>query len=227
MTNESQLQVRRKADESSLSLSKVRSTLIARGRRDAGMLHAETTTKAVNYSERFDHVFCGPDQRDMETAAQFGDPIVLKGLDAWRRGAHEGQPAKLVEDATRSLIQLPDSKPPGKSPISGLPGESYNEFLRPLTHVMCTMKEHLKPQERILVVISGDQLQAIDQLAASGFPTKPNQNDLDRIEARPYWKAIGTLFLLTEKGLENALDNKEPGIYCHEDSSAAFDQNEE
>jgi hypothetical protein len=37
--------------------------------------------------------------------------------------------------------------------------------------------------------------------------------DLAALAAKPYWSVIGQLFRLTDKGLQKAADNKEPGIY--------------
>jgi broad specificity phosphatase PhoE len=178
---------------------------------------------AQRYSHPFDHVFCGPEARDIETAREFSPrPIILKGLDAWARGAYEAQPAKLVQAAMRNLILHPDIKPPGKSPISGLPGESYNTFLKPLMHVMRTIKEHIKPKERLLLVTSGGDLQGVDQLASAGFPAKIDQKHFEEIAKKPYWSATGQLFKLTDHGLEKVDDNKEPGCYLSEHGASAW-----
>lgn len=182
----------------------------------------QTNDMAEQYSEPFDHVFCGPEQRSIETAEHFGDPIILKGLDAWFRGAHEGKLAKSVKYAMRMLILKPDSKPPGKSPISGKEGETYNAFLKPLLAVMRTLKEHLKTGERFLVVTSGGNLQAIDQMANDDFAAKPDDKHYREIAQKPYWSAVGTLFYLTDSGLKKVTDDKKPGIYATEHAATAF-----
>jgi hypothetical protein len=252
VSDEFQLMVTRKDNDSSSILSKARSNLIARGLRDAALIvlqeqlggaqqlagdvrlvagsaHLEDVLCIIRNSAPFDHVFCGPEQCSIETATMFGDPIVLKGLDAWYRGAHEGKPAQLVQEAMRALILHPDIKPPGFSPISGLPGETYNEFLEPLMLVMRELKRAIKPDERFLAVTSGGDFQAINQMAAVGFWGKPDKKQLEEIASSPYLSQTGGLFRLTDKGLEEArvipsdsiggvvpltiCDNKEPGIY--------------
>lgn len=176
------------------------------------------------YSEQFDHVFCSPEQRSMETAEKFGDPVQLKGLDAWYRGAFEGLPAKTVKHQMRALILNPNTKPPGVSPISKKAGESFNEFWHPLSHVMRELKRSLKPNERILAVTSGGNLQVVDQLASDNFPTKLSKKDLEKIAACPYWSDTGQLFKLTDKGLEKVDDNKEPALYLCEHSKTDFNK---
>lgn len=180
---------------------------------------------SAKLSEPFDHVFCSPEDRSIQTAEEFGDkdPIILKGLDAWYRGSYEGQPAKKVTYAMRNLILHPDVRPPGVSPISGKPGETFSEFWGPLGHVMRTMKEHLKPDERILLVTSGGNLQAINELAGDGFPAKLTPKELKKIAACPYWSDTGQLFKLSDDGLSKVSDNKESNsIYVCEHSKTAF-----
>lgn len=185
--------------------------------------HEQAEEMAEKYSEKFDHVFCGPEQRSIETAEKFGHPIVLKGLAAWSRGSYEGYPAKSVAPAMKALILNPTKIPPGKSPMSGQPGESYSAFWKPLGHVMRTLKDVLKPEERILLVTSGGNLQAIDQLAESNFPAKLSPEDLKKIAACPYWSDTGRLFRLTDDGLEKVSDNKESGsVYLCEHAFTKF-----
>jgi broad specificity phosphatase PhoE len=176
----------------------------------------------ARYSNKFNHVFCGPENRSIETAEQFGDPIVLKGLGAWPRGALEGKPAKQVNAVMRSLMTRPDVKPPGVSAFSGLPGKTYNQFLKPLIHVARALSEHLKPDERILVTTSGGDLQAIDHLAPHDFPSALDADLYKELAEKPYWSATGQLFLLTHKGLEKVKDNTAFGLYFIEHAGTEF-----
>ena len=177
---------------------------------------------ADKYSKPFDYVFTSPEERAVETAKKFGRPTVLQGLDAWYRGEHEGKPANSVKGAMRYLIINPNKKPPGVSPISGKEGESYNEFLRPLMAVMRVLGKEVPSDKRALVVTSGGNLQAINQMAASNFPKVASMKDLHEIAKSPYWTATGQLFKLTSKGLQKTDDNKDPGIYLSEHSYTAF-----
>jgi broad specificity phosphatase PhoE len=186
--------------------------------------------KIIKYSQKFDNVWCGPRDRDIETAECFGNPYITTGLDAWARGAYEGLPADAVKAQMNRLKMNPDEKPTGKSPISGKPGTSYNEFLERLLGIVLLLREYLKPNERVLAVTSGGDLQAIDHFAKAGFPKDLywvnwpwNQHKslettalnmyLTELAAKPYWSAAGELFRLTDEGLEIAADNKEAGIY--------------
>ncbi|HLG97135.1 MAG TPA: histidine phosphatase family protein [Bryobacteraceae bacterium] len=183
---------------------------------------AQVKQMAAKYSHPFSNVFSGPEDRSLETAEHFGDPITLKGLDAWFRGALEGRPAHTVYAAMRALILKPDSRPPGVSPISGKPGETYKEFLKPLMIVMRAAQEHLRQGERILLVTSGGNLQAIDHFAAEGFPLDPDRKDFIKLAQKPYWSATGQLFFLEKTGLAKVSDNDKPGIYVMEHSSTDF-----
>jgi broad specificity phosphatase PhoE len=184
--------------------------------------HEQAEEMSARYSERFDHVFCGPEQRSVDTAEKFGDPIILKGLDAWGRGSYEGYPAKSVAPAMKALILNPSKVPPGKSQISGKPGESFSAFWKPLGHVMREVKRSLKPNERILLVTSGGNLQAIDELAKDGFPAKLDAKNLKAIAESPYWSAVGAMFKLTDDGLKKVTDNKDSAIYAMEHAATNF-----
>lgn len=174
-------------------------------------------------SDTFDHVFTSPEKRSIDTAKHFGRPVILRGLDAWFRGGYEGQPADATKPAMARLIAHPDTVPPGKSPISGKPGETYNQFLTHLmTAVRAVMKHFGGTDKRVLLVTSGGNLQAIDQMIKSGFPDTATPADLKVIAATPYWTQTGVLFLLTDKGLKKVSDNKDSGVYCCEHSSTAF-----
>jgi broad specificity phosphatase PhoE len=201
-----QSQVRRVTGSANIDLS-------PQGRKQLGQM---------DYSEKFDHVFSGPEQRCIETAERFGDPIILKGLDAWKRGAYEGRPADQVKAQARFLMTHPDNKPPGVSPVSGQAGETYNELLKPLGHVMRAIKEHSKPNERTLSVTSGGVLQVIDHLAPLGFPATLDKKEYAILAQKPYWSATGQLFLLTEKGLNKVADNQAFGNYFIEHAATAF-----
>lgn len=182
--------------------------------------------QAVQMTKRFvktyDHVFCGPEDRSIETAKYFGDPIVLKGLEAWYRGSHEGKPADEVKGAMRGLILHPNVKPPGVSPISGKPGKSYGDFLKRLMRVMRTIEEHFKRGEHILIVTSGGDLQAIDHFKPLGFPEVPKASDLAELAKKPYWSATGTLFELGDKGIDEIQNNSQSGINLMEHFATDF-----
>jgi broad specificity phosphatase PhoE len=182
----------------------------------------QASQMASKYSQKFDYVFTSPEERSVETASYFGKPVVLKGLDAWYRGSHEGKPANVVKGAMRHLILHPNTKPPGVSPISKKPGESYLAFLRPLMAVMRVLKKEVPANKRALVVTSGGNLQAIDQLAKSGFPKIPDIKDLHKIAQSPYWTATGQLFKLTDKGLEKVDDNTDGNIHLIEHGATDF-----
>ena len=177
---------------------------------------------ADKLSHEFDYVFCSPEQRSIDTAEKFGKPIILNGLDAWYRGSFEGHSAEKTKPAMKSLILHPTMKPPGKSPISGKPGEPYAEFLKDLTHVARTAKEQWRPGTRELFVTSGGNLEAINVLASSGFPKDPTPGEYKKLSANPYLSMVGQLFMETPDGLKKVSDNKEPARYWLEHGETQF-----
>jgi Histidine phosphatase superfamily (branch 1) len=168
---------------------------------------------ANKYSLPFDYVFTSSEDRSIETAKKFGRPTVLKGLDAWYRGADDGRPPNSVKAATLDLILNPDKKPPGLSPIDGKPGESFNEFLRPLMAVMRVLGKEVPSNKRALIVASARNLQVIDRMVVSQFARNPSRQDYERIAQTPNWTTTGELFKLGNDGIEKVDDNKEAGHY--------------
>lgn len=186
----------------------------------------QASTLSDRMTEPFDAIFHSPSQRSKETVAEFAplsiaDPLVLKSLDGWARGIYEGRPAKSVQSAMSRLIMKPDKVPPGKSPISGLPGQSWNGMAIPMFRDIMRIKNELPASERALIVTSGGNLQALDAWGKSGYPKSFTFSHKD-IARQPYWSVTGKMFKLSPKGLMSALDNKDPGIYLIEHGETAF-----
>lgn len=170
----------------------------------------------------FDMVFSSPEKRAMQTAKEFGKPIQLAGLDAWRRGSLESKPVDATKGTVKMLMLNPDKRPPGKSPISGELGESLNEFARPLLATVQAIMAMVKPDERVLVVSHGGNMQVIDAWLRAG-----SQESLDfdhkKMAARPYWTVVGKLFLIGEKELQEVQDDEQAGkVYLMEHASTDY-----
>ena len=182
----------------------------------------QTEQLAAKITKHFDLVFSGPEQRMIETAQEFGHPIILKAFDAWKRGAYEGHPAAYLKKPMRDLMLNPDQKPPGKSRISGEPGESHNEFLKPLLKVLPLIGRYAKEGERILVVTSGGGLQAIDEYLKAGAPKDLKEFGRKEMAQQAYWSATGVLFRAENGGLKKVTNNEAPAVYFLEHSATAF-----
>lgn len=172
----------------------------------------------------FDAVFCGPESRMIETAKYFGDPIVLKGLDAWKRGAYEGKPADSLKGMMRLLMANPDKQPPGKSDFSGESGQSHNEFIKPLLTAFQTILKHTKKGERTLTVTSGGGLQVIDAYLKAGTPADIAKFSREEMSKQAYWTATGVLFRAEPHGLKKVTDDDQEGDYFMEHCKTDFNQ---
>jgi broad specificity phosphatase PhoE len=181
----------------------------------------ESKKLADSLSEKFDWVLTSPEKRAVQTAKEFGNAIPLEGLDAWRRGAYEGQPVKATAGAMRFLMEHPNKKPPGVSPESKEPGECLNDFSKPLLGTIQTILAIMGPKDRGLVVSHGGNLQVIDAWLKGG--KKEDLSFDHRAMAKtPYWSVTGELFKIGDNGLEKVKDNAEPGLYLTEHGSTAF-----
>ena len=181
----------------------------------------ESKTLANSLSEKFNWVLTSPEKRAMQTAKEFGKAIPLAGLDAWKRGAHEGKPVKAIEPAIRFLMLHPDKRPPGVSSISKEPGESLNEFARPLLGTVQAVLAVMNADDRGLIVSHGGNLQTVDAWLKAG---KPEDLSFDHhaMAQKPYWSVVGELFKIGDNGLEKVKDNKEADLYFTEHGSTDF-----
>ena len=169
----------------------------------------------------FDKVFSSPEKRAMQTAKEFGEPIELSGLDAWKRGALEGQAVDSVKGRVKFLMLNPDKRPSGKSPESSEPGESLNECARPLLATVQTLEATRPPGERWLVCSHGGDLQIIDAWGKAGKPAGFSF-DYKKIASVPYWSVTGKFFILGDKGLKEVPNNDEEGVVYLEHSETAY-----
>ena len=172
----------------------------------------------------FDYVISGSDQRFVDTASAFSDNVAREpALNGWARGADEGKPAADVNEDHTQLILNPDRRAPGVSPISGKPGQTRNEFEKPLISEVRNTLDNLAPDERALMVTSGGGLQFIDAWGAAGSPGTLAQSDREEMAKRPYWSQTGQLFLFDPKsGLTKVKDNSKPGLYFIEHGATQF-----
>ncbi len=169
----------------------------------------------------FDKVFSSPEKRALQTAKEFGEPIILSGLDAWKRAMFEGKPVDSVKEAIRNLMLNPDKRPPGKSPISGEPGESLNECARPLLATIQAL-EAIRPKgARWLAVSHGGDLQIADAWAKAGKPDDLSF-DYKKMAAVPYWSVTSKLFVMADKGLVEVENDDDEGMFYLEHSETAF-----
>lgn len=185
------------------------------GRDQAGDLKKKATVP-------FDQVIHSPSQRSTETAQYFGAPTrALPSLNGWARGQFEGQPADAVRGEMSRLMLNTDEVPAGLSPISGQPGQSWNQMAKPMFRDIATILRSIKPTQRILVVTSGGNLQAIDEWAKAGFPPDGNFNHVG-MASRPYWSVTGKMFAQTRDGLQEVQNDEKPGLYFVEHGETAF-----
>ena len=171
----------------------------------------------------FDAVYHAPTERSVETANQFsGTKTALPLFDGWARGVYEGEPAEKVKAEMSYLILHPDEVPAGLSPISGQPGQSWNQMALPMfDEVRLLATEAIVNHQRVLVVTSGGNMQAIDAWGKAGFPEDGNF-DHTGIAAQPYWSVTGKMFKLGPDGLEEVSDDRDPGLYFIEHGETAF-----
>lgn len=169
----------------------------------------------------FDKVFTSPEKRAVQTAKEFGQPIILSGLDAWARGGMEGKPVEQVKGQIKYLMLNPDKKPPGKSPVSGEPGESLNEFSRQFLATVQALELVRPEDERWLVISHGGNLQTWDAWIKAGC--KPDLTfDLKKMAATPYWSVLGVLYRVGHKNLEEVANDDSPGLFTAEHLSTDF-----
>ena len=164
-------------------------------------------------------------ERATETANAFsGGKLKRNSFHGWSRGIYEGQPADAVKAEMAHLITHPDEIPPGLSPISGKPGQSWNQMAFPMFADIDRLQKAIQPDERFLVVTSGGNLQAIDAWGKAGYPEN-FEFDHTAIAAAPYWSVTGKMFELGAHGagLVEVKNNAKPGqIYLIEHGETAF-----
>lgn len=176
---------------------------------------------ATSLSEKFDRVLTSPEKRAVQTAKEFGKPIELAGLDAWRRGSLEGKPVDATKGQVKFLMLNPDKRPLGKSAESGEPGESLNEFARPLLATVQAIRSMMGDGERVLVVSHGGNIQTLDAWLKAGSP-EDLSFDHKQMAQKPYWSVVGKLFKIGEKQLKGVENNEDPGLYAIEHGSTDF-----
>ena len=157
----------------------------------------------------------------MQTAKEFGKPIALEGLDAWARGALEGQPVKKVEGQVKFLMLHPDKKPPGVSPISKEPGESLEDFSRSLLGTIQAILAMMGSDQRVLVCSHGGNLQCINQWLKDRRKEDLSFDHKDMAKT-PYWSVVGRMWTVGKNGLEEVTDNEKPNLYLCEHSFTNF-----
>lgn len=186
--------------------------------------------------EPYARIYAAPNDRTQETARIINDSPAqarvpadvktIESLDGWKRGAQEGQPAEAVKDNTRALIMHPDRVPEGLSPYSNEPGKSWNQTAVPFFAAVRDILRGVRGGERVLVITSGGNLQALNGWAKAGFPADfvfPHDDMADE----PHWSVTGKLFELSKEGLVEIPDNKEPGVNFMEHGQTAFNPAEE
>lgn len=165
--------------------------------------------------EPFVDRFNAPNTRSRQTMEFFGRAIEIPELGGWPRGVYEGRSADEVKPEMARLILNPDMVPPGLSPASGQRGKSWNQAMKPMFKRIMEMMDAIGDSRRGFVITSGGQLQAIDALAKAGFP-EHGEFDRSDLANQPYWSVTGKLFRLTRKGLSEAKNNAEMGLYLAE-----------
>ena len=176
---------------------------------------------AANMAHPFDQVVSGPSERTQQMARLFGKPVVDDAFDASHRGALEGQPADAVKDQVGDLLTNPEKPAPGVSPTSGQPGETQSEFEKTLLQGVQKLQAQIQPDQRMLVVTHGADLQAINAWAKAGQPADLQFNR-EAMAKEPYYSKTGQLFLFDKNGLKPVENNTEPGLYFTEHGSTRF-----
>lgn len=178
----------------------------------------QLTRKAV---VPFNAVVSAPNTRATQTAGKFGAPSILPSLDGWARGIYEGQPSDRVKAEMADLMMNQDKVPPGVSPISGKPGQSWAQMAKTMFADVRNVATKTPPENRTLMVTSGGNLQALDAWGKAGYPSDfefPN----DKIAAQPYWSVTGKMFRLGQNGLQEVQNNRQPGLYFIEHGETAY-----
>lgn len=185
--------------------------------------------------EPYARIYAAPNDRTQETARIVNDSAVqaetpaevktVESLDGWKRGAEEGQPAEAVKESTQALIMHPARVPAGVSPYSGEIGKSWNDTAIPFFSDVRDILRSVKRGERVLVITSGGNLQALNGWAKAGFPSDFLFHHDDMAD-EPHWSVTGKLFELSpdskKPGLVEIPDNKEPGVSFMEHGETAF-----
>lgn len=156
--------------------------LNAAGRHQAGQLAARLKGKV-------DRVFTSPMQRAVETAKMIApDAKVDPGLGPMKLGAHEGKPSEAERPKIHGLFHTPQ-KHPGKSPLTGQPGETANQFrMRVLSAVTHRLRSK-KPGETEVAVTHGRNIKLVDSWLHAG--AKPNLS-IDPRRMTSHTAQIGT-----------------------------------
>lgn len=178
----------------------------------------------------FDFIIHGPSKRATETATILAhtspNPSVsLDSLGAWKRAASEGMPADEVKAEMAHLIMNPDVIPPGVSPISGEPGESWNTMAHRMFTEVRDIAADWQEGERVLLITSGGNLQAVDAWGKAKYPVD-FEFDHTEMAAKPYMSVTGKIFRLSDSGLEQVQNNEQPGIYFIEHGETAWNSKE-
>jgi broad specificity phosphatase PhoE len=163
----------------------------------------------------FDHRFNAPNTRSRQTMIYFGKAIELPELSGWPRGEYEGRIAHEVKEEMARLIENPDEVPPGKSPVSGQPGKSWNQSMKPMFERVMEIIKATGPNQRSLIITSGGQLQAFNIFAKAGYPAN-FEFDHKALAKEPYWSVTGQLFIVAKSGLSPTKSNESPGCYMIE-----------
>lgn len=191
------------------------------GEKQAGQMAKEKGKK------KFDLIVRAPNIRSEQTAGKFGASVASEPLDGWARGEYEGQPASVVSDEMKYLMLNPDVVPPGVSPVSGKPGMSWNQMAKPMFAAVRDVGNAIGKKQRILLVTSGGNLQAINAWAKAGFP-EDFEFPHAEMANEPHWSVTGKMFALGPQGLEEVPDNKIPGrLYLIEHTETAFNPKKE
>lgn len=187
----------------------------------AGRKQADSMVKQ-KAKKKFDLVVTGTSTRAIETGGYFGKPVASSPFDGWPRAEYEGQPAAAVSDEMKYLMLNPDAVPPGVSPLSGKPGISWNQMAKPMFKAVQDIAGSIGPKQRVLIVTSGGNLQAIDAWGKAGYPADYEFSHA-AMAADPHWSVTGKMFTLGPGGLGEVQNNNVPGrLYITEHVETAF-----
>ncbi|MGA2713288.1 MAG: histidine phosphatase family protein [Bryobacteraceae bacterium] len=167
-------------------------------------LNEEGRQQAQEFAQshaRADRTFYAPNKRSEATARTI-DPKAKAAshLEPWPLAGHEGRELHEAQSDINELIRNPDTKPPGVSPHSGEPGESFNEVRRRLISGAQEQAEMMPHGSSVLNITSGRALQIIDAWGKTGNPAH-NAIDIPTMTAEAKYP-VGQIFHLGPDGLD-------------------------
>jgi len=127
-----------------------------------------------------------------------------------RMGATEGLPSEDTKEQKQDLIDNPD-KSPGVSPITGVEGESNNQFRERFLGGLRDDLSKVSPDDTKIYTVSGSNLNMVRAWIANGDPDdlKVDESKL----AKSYNDAPGSMFLAEDGELKPVTKIDGPGVY--------------